>query len=71
MTETFFFLFIQVRTFFVSSREERSSYMERGCGRGFSLNRNTLGAVVYSLLQARKREKLMEENGGFHLVEAS
>lgn len=45
--------------------------MERGGGRGFSLNRNTLGAVVYSLVQARKREKLMEENGGFHLVEAS
>lgn len=45
--------------------------MERGCGRGFSMNRNTLGAVVYSLVQARKREKLMEENGGFHLVEAS
>ncbi|KAM9333916.1 adenylate cyclase type 8 [Symphorus nematophorus] len=61
----------KVRTFFVSSREERSSFMERGGGRGFSLNRNTLGAVVYSLVQARKREKLMEENGGFHLVEAS
>ncbi|XP_075871280.1 adenylate cyclase type 8-like isoform X2 [Nelusetta ayraudi] len=61
----------KVRTFFVSSREERSSFMERGCGRGFSMNRNTLGAVVYSLVQARKREKLMEENGGFHLVEAS
>lgn len=67
----FFVCVVQVRTFFVSSREERSSFMERGCGRGFSLNRNTLGAVVYSLVQARKREKLMEENGGFHLVEAS
>ncbi len=62
---------VQVRTFFVSSRDERSSFLERGGGRGFSLNRNTLGAVVYSLVQARKREKLMEENGGFHLVEAS
>ncbi|XP_070813762.1 adenylate cyclase type 8 [Chaetodon trifascialis] len=61
----------KVRTFFVSSREERSSFIERGGGRGFNLNRNTLGAVVYSLVQARKREKLMEENGGFHLVEAS
>ncbi|XP_018522647.1 adenylate cyclase type 8 [Lates calcarifer] len=61
----------KIRTFFMSSREERSSFMERGGGRGFSLNRNTLGAVVYSLVQARKREKLREENGGFHLVEAS
>ncbi|TNM94064.1 hypothetical protein fugu_002240 [Takifugu bimaculatus] len=61
----------KIRTFFVSSREERSSFMERGCGRGFSLKRKTLGAVVYSLIQARKREKLVEENGGFHLVEAS
>ncbi|XP_060888682.1 adenylate cyclase type 8-like isoform X2 [Labrus mixtus] len=61
----------KVRTFFVSSREERSSFLERGGGRGFSQNRNTLGAVVFSLVQARKRDKLMEENGGFHLVEAS
>ncbi|XP_026219775.1 adenylate cyclase type 8 [Anabas testudineus] len=61
----------KVRTYFVSSREERSSFTERGGGRGFSLNRNTLGAVVYSLVQARKRETLREENGGFHLVEAS
>ncbi|XP_078021743.1 adenylate cyclase type 8-like isoform X1 [Epinephelus lanceolatus] len=61
----------KVRTYFVSSQGERSSYMERGGGRGFALNRNTLGAVVYSLVQARKREKLREENGGFHLVEAS
>lgn len=65
------FKFAQIRTFFVSSREERSSFMERGCGRGFSLKRKTLGAVVYSLIQARKREKLVEENGGFHLVQAS
>nr|XP_054591183.1 adenylate cyclase type 8 [Nothobranchius furzeri] len=61
----------KVRTYYVSSRDERSSFVERGGGRGFSLNRNTLGAVVYSLVQARKREKLREENGGFHLVEAS
>ncbi|XP_063322510.1 adenylate cyclase type 8 [Pelmatolapia mariae] len=61
----------KVRTYFVSSREERSSFIERGGGRGFSLNRNTLGAVVYSLVQAQKREKMREENGGFHLVEAS
>uniref|UniRef100_A0A3Q4N8M6 adenylate cyclase n=1 Tax=Neolamprologus brichardi TaxID=32507 RepID=A0A3Q4N8M6_NEOBR len=51
--------------------KERSSFIERGGGRGFSLNRNTLGAVVYSLVQAQKREKMREENGGFHLVEAS
>uniref|UniRef100_A0A8C6MHH2 Adenylate cyclase type 8 n=1 Tax=Nothobranchius furzeri TaxID=105023 RepID=A0A8C6MHH2_NOTFU len=50
---------------------ERHGKVGRGGGRGFSLNRNTLGAVVYSLVQARKREKLREENGGFHLVEAS
>lgn len=43
--------------------------MERGGGRGFTPNRNTLGAVVYSLVQARKKEKQREENGGFHLVE--
>ncbi|XP_028998169.1 adenylate cyclase type 8 isoform X2 [Betta splendens] len=61
----------KLRTYFVSSREERSSFIERGGGRGFTLNRNTLGAVVYSLVQARKRERLREENGGFHLVEAS
>ncbi|KAM7375599.1 hypothetical protein PAMA_014619 [Pampus argenteus] len=61
----------KVRTFFVSSREERSSFMERGGGRGFIQSRNTLGAVVYNLVKARKREKLREENGGFHLVEAS
>ncbi|XP_014832164.1 PREDICTED: adenylate cyclase type 8-like isoform X3 [Poecilia mexicana] len=61
----------KVRTFFVSNRDERSSFVERGGGRGFSMNRNTLGAVVYSLVQARKRERLREENGGFHLVEAS
>ncbi|XP_038153644.1 adenylate cyclase type 8-like isoform X2 [Cyprinodon tularosa] len=61
----------KVRTFFVSNRDERSSFAERGGGRGFSMNRNTLGAVVYSLVQARKREKLREENGGFHLVKAS
>ncbi|XP_041834302.1 adenylate cyclase type 8-like isoform X2 [Melanotaenia boesemani] len=61
----------KVRTFFVSSQDERSSYVERGGMRGFGLNRNTLGAVVYGLVQAKKREKLREENGGFHLVEAS
>ncbi|MEQ2187050.1 hypothetical protein GOODEAATRI_000536 [Goodea atripinnis] len=61
----------KVRTFLVSNRDERSSFVERGAGRGFSMNRNTLGAVVYSLVQARKREKLREQNGGFHLVEAS
>ncbi|XP_037552347.1 adenylate cyclase type 8 [Nematolebias whitei] len=61
----------KVRTYLISSRDERSSFVERGGGRGFSLNRNTLGAVVYSLVQAKKREKQREENGGFHLVEAT
>ncbi|XP_029942314.1 adenylate cyclase type 8-like [Salarias fasciatus] len=60
-----------VCTFFMSSREERWSVLERAGGRGLTLNRNTLGAVVYSLVQARKRERLREENGGFHLVQAS
>ncbi|XP_059183503.1 adenylate cyclase type 8-like [Centropristis striata] len=60
-----------IRTFFMSSQGERSSWVERGGWRGFSLNRNTLGAVVYSLVQARKREKMREENGGFHPVEAT
>ncbi|XP_047432127.1 adenylate cyclase type 8-like isoform X2 [Mugil cephalus] len=65
----------KIRTFFVSGRGEQSSFPERGGGGGGgggrSLTRNTLGAVVYSLIQARKREKLREENGGFHLVDAS
>ncbi|XP_042260130.1 adenylate cyclase type 8-like isoform X1 [Thunnus maccoyii] len=61
----------KVRTFFVSSPEERSSFMERGGGRGLVQSRNTLGAVVYSLVHAQKNEKLREENGGFHLVGAS
>ncbi|KAM4538188.1 adenylate cyclase type 8 [Fundulus diaphanus] len=61
----------KVRTYFVSNRDERSSFAERGGVRAFSMNRNTLGAVVYSLVQARKREKLREENGGFLLVKAS
>ncbi|XP_028254870.1 adenylate cyclase type 8-like [Parambassis ranga] len=61
----------KVCTYFVSSKDERSSFVERGGGRDFGLSRNTLGAVVFSLVQARKREKLREENGGFHLVEAS
>ena len=55
----------------MSSQAEWSSFMERGGGRGLGPNRNTLGAVVYSLVQARNRETLREENGGFHLVEAS
>uniref|UniRef100_A0A665U294 adenylate cyclase n=1 Tax=Echeneis naucrates TaxID=173247 RepID=A0A665U294_ECHNA len=61
----------KVRTFFISNAEERSSFMERGGGRSCSQNRNTLGAVVFNLVQARKRDRLKEENGGFHLVEAS
>lgn len=61
----------KVQTFFISSREGRPSLVERTSGRGLIQNQNTLGAVVYSLVQARKREKLREENGGFHLVEAT
>ncbi|XP_056332541.1 adenylate cyclase type 8 [Danio aesculapii] len=56
-----------VRTYFVSSREHNSSYAERNTSRGISLGRNTLAAVVFSLVQARKKEQLREANGGFHL----
>lgn len=58
-----------VRTYFVSSREQSSSYGERSTSRGISLGRNTLAAVVFSLVQARKKEQLREANGGFHLME--
>ncbi|XP_067311411.1 adenylate cyclase type 8 [Pseudorasbora parva] len=58
-----------VRTYFVSSREKNSSYGERSTSRGISLGRNTLAAVVFSLVQARKKEELREANGGFHLME--
>ncbi|XP_030639821.1 adenylate cyclase type 8 [Chanos chanos] len=60
-----------VRTYFVSSRDQRSSHGERSASRGLPLGRNTLSAVVFSLVQARKREKLREANGGFHLLEVS
>uniref|UniRef100_A0AAY4B6C4 Adenylate cyclase type 8 n=1 Tax=Denticeps clupeoides TaxID=299321 RepID=A0AAY4B6C4_9TELE len=58
-----------VRTYFVSSREQHSSYMERSISRSVPHGRNTLSAVVFALVQARKREKLREENGGFHILE--
>uniref|UniRef100_A0A672KU34 adenylate cyclase n=1 Tax=Sinocyclocheilus grahami TaxID=75366 RepID=A0A672KU34_SINGR len=58
-----------VCTYFVSSREQSSSYAERNTSRGISLGRNTLAAVVFSLVQARKKEELREANGGFHLME--
>ncbi|XDV43427.1 hypothetical protein PO909_011910 [Leuciscus waleckii] len=58
-----------VRTYFVSSREKNSSYGERITSRGISLGRNTLAAVVFSLVQARKKEELREASGGFHLLE--
>ncbi|XP_042337995.1 adenylate cyclase type 8, partial [Plectropomus leopardus] len=67
----------KVRTYFVSGQAETSvqgdmsGWTERGGGRGFGLNRNTLGAVVYSLVQARKRDRLREENGGFHLLDTA
>ncbi|XP_052001580.1 adenylate cyclase type 8 [Xyrauchen texanus] len=59
-----------VRTYFVSSREQRLNYTER-TSRGIFLGRNTLSAVVFSLVHARKKEKLREANGGFHLMEMS
>uniref|UniRef100_A0A8C2DP48 adenylate cyclase n=1 Tax=Cyprinus carpio TaxID=7962 RepID=A0A8C2DP48_CYPCA len=52
-----------VRTYFVSSREQSSSYAERNTSRGISLGRNTLAVVVFSLVQARKKEELREANG--------
>uniref|UniRef100_A0A8C9VYB7 adenylate cyclase n=1 Tax=Scleropages formosus TaxID=113540 RepID=A0A8C9VYB7_SCLFO len=55
-----------VRTYFVSSREQKSSYVERTTRRRNPGGRNTLAAVVFGLVQARKREKLREANGGFH-----
>uniref|UniRef100_A0A667YQQ2 adenylate cyclase n=1 Tax=Myripristis murdjan TaxID=586833 RepID=A0A667YQQ2_9TELE len=59
----------KVRTFFVSGQEERWSLTERSASRNSSQNRGMLGAVVYSLVQARNREKLREESGGFRLLE--
>uniref|UniRef100_A0A8B9RDW3 adenylate cyclase n=1 Tax=Astyanax mexicanus TaxID=7994 RepID=A0A8B9RDW3_ASTMX len=56
-----------LRTYFVSGREQRSSHTERNPTRRFSQGRNTLSAVVFNLVQARKREQLREANGGFHL----
>lgn len=56
-----------VRTYFVSGRDQRSSHTERNTTRRFSQGRNTLSAVVFNLVQARKREQLREANGGFHL----
>ncbi|KAI4895461.1 hypothetical protein NFI96_005477 [Prochilodus magdalenae] len=60
-----------VRTYFVSSREQRSGHAERTATRRLSQGRNTLAAVVFGLVQARKRETLREANGGFHLMEAT
>uniref|UniRef100_A0A671NCW7 adenylate cyclase n=1 Tax=Sinocyclocheilus anshuiensis TaxID=1608454 RepID=A0A671NCW7_9TELE len=56
-----------VRTYFVSSREQSSSYAERNTSRGISLGRNTLAAVVFSLVQARKKEELREASGAKEL----
>ncbi|KAL6478497.1 hypothetical protein MHYP_G00143320 [Metynnis hypsauchen] len=58
-----------VRTYFVNSREQRSSHAEKTTTRRLSLGRNTLAAVVFGLVQARKRETLREANGVFHLME--
>uniref|UniRef100_A0AAR2J3T8 adenylate cyclase n=1 Tax=Pygocentrus nattereri TaxID=42514 RepID=A0AAR2J3T8_PYGNA len=58
-----------VRTYFVNSREQRSSHAEKTATRRLTLGRNTLAAVVFGLVQARKRETLREANGVFHLME--
>uniref|UniRef100_A0A3B4D7N1 adenylate cyclase n=1 Tax=Pygocentrus nattereri TaxID=42514 RepID=A0A3B4D7N1_PYGNA len=52
-----------VRTYFVNSREQRSSHAEKTATRRLTLGRNTLAAVVFGLVQARKRETLREANG--------
>ena len=49
----------------------RSSYAERLTSRSGQYGRNTLSGVVFSLVQARKKEELREANGGFHLLEVS
>ncbi|XP_041927854.1 adenylate cyclase type 8 [Alosa sapidissima] len=60
-----------VCTYFISSREQRSSYAERLTNRAGLHGRNTLSGVVFTLVQARKKEKLREANGGFHLLDVS
>uniref|UniRef100_A0A673ZX11 Adenylate cyclase type 8 n=1 Tax=Salmo trutta TaxID=8032 RepID=A0A673ZX11_SALTR len=61
-----------VKTYFVRSRESCSSNVERSVNRGgLGLGRNTLSALVFTLVQTRKRETQREANGGFHLLEVS
>lgn len=60
-----------VCTYFVSSREQGSNYAERSTSRGISHGRNTLAAMVFNMVLARKKEELREANGGFHLMEMS
>ncbi|KAG9336305.1 hypothetical protein JZ751_002652 [Albula glossodonta] len=60
-----------VRTYFVSSRGQKHACTERTSSRAGLGGRNTLAAVVFSLVQARNREKLREANGGFHLSQHS
>ncbi|CAB1335623.1 unnamed protein product [Coregonus sp. 'balchen'] len=61
-----------VKTYFVRSRESCSSCVERSVNRGgLGLGRNTLSALVFTLVQTRKRETQREANGGFHLLEVS
>ncbi|XP_055027658.2 adenylate cyclase type 8 [Misgurnus anguillicaudatus] len=60
-----------VRTYFVSNREQSSNYAERSTCKGVSHGRNTLAAMVFNMVQARKKEELREANGGFHLMEMS
>ncbi|MFT7813041.1 adenylate cyclase type 8-like [Arapaima gigas] len=54
-----------VRTYFVSGRGQKSSYVERTTHHRGTRGRNTLAAVVFGLVQARNRERLREVNG-FH-----
>lgn len=58
-----------VRTYFVSSREQSCNYAERSTSRVHG--RNTLAAMVFNIVLARKKEELREANGGFHLMEMS
>uniref|UniRef100_A0A6Q2Y3K6 adenylate cyclase n=1 Tax=Esox lucius TaxID=8010 RepID=A0A6Q2Y3K6_ESOLU len=57
-----------VKTYFLRSREVCSSHGGRSVTRG-GPGRSTLAALVFTLVQTRKREKQRESNGGFHHLE--
>ncbi|XP_034153418.1 adenylate cyclase type 8 isoform X2 [Esox lucius] len=59
-----------VKTYFLRSREVCSSHGGRSVTRG-GPGRSTLAALVFTLVQTRKREKQRESNGGFHHLEVS